>query len=173
MITIVSDTHSETGHELTGRTLEAVREADLVVHAGDFTTEAALSAFESESNRLVAVHGNNATPGVLDRLPKVQTFEENGVRFVVVHRHRSGSTGLELLGRERDADVVIFGHSHRHLVEDTGEVLLLNPGSHAQPRGGFRTHLELEPRKEGFGGGVRRGDGELLQEFSVGGMVES
>ncbi|WP_266078970.1 metallophosphoesterase [Haladaptatus caseinilyticus] len=173
MITIVSDTHSETGHELSGRTGEAVREADLVVHAGDFTTEAALDAFEAESNRLAAVHGNNATPGVLDRLPKVRTFETNGVRFVLTHRQRGGNTGLELLGRERDADVVVFGHSHRHLVANVGEVLLLNPGSHARPRGGLPTHIELEPQEEGFGGGVFRRNGKLVQEFTVGGLVES
>lgn len=173
MITIVSDTHSETGHELSGRTLDAVREANLVVHAGDFTTEAALDAFESESNRFVAVHGNNATQGVLDRLPKVRTFEENGVRFALTHRRRGGSTGLELFGRERDADVVVFGHSHRHLVEDTGEILLMNPGSHARPRGGLPTHIELEPQEEGFGGAIYRRNGKLVREFPVGGVVES
>ncbi len=164
MITIVSDTHSQTGHELSGRTETAVREADLVVHAGDFTTEAALDAFESASQRLIAVHGNNATPGVLDRLPAVRTFEENGVRFVLTHRQRGGNTGLELLGRERDADVVIFGHSHRHLAENAGEVLLLNPGSHARPRGGIPTHIELEPHEEGFSGAIFTRTGELVQE---------
>ncbi|MCO8242861.1 MULTISPECIES: metallophosphoesterase [unclassified Haladaptatus] len=167
MIAIVSDTHSRTGHELAGRTLEAVRRADLVVHAGDFTTTAVLDAFEAESSRLVAVRGNNATAGVADRLPAVRTFEENGVRFALTHRRRGGSTGLSLFGQERDADVVVSGHTHRHLVEQAGEMLLLNPGSYAQPRGNRPTHIELEPEGKGFAGRVYEMSGELVTEFPV------
>lgn len=170
MITIVSDTHSTTGHELTGRTLEAVRDADLVVHAGDFTTTAALDAFEAESSRLVAVRGNNATESVEDRLPNVRTFEENGVRFALTHRRRGGDTGLELFGREREADVVVSGHTHRHLARKAGDVLLLNPGSYAQPRGNLPTHIELEPTEEGFAGGIYVRDGKIVEEFPVGGL---
>ncbi|WP_231186326.1 metallophosphoesterase [Haladaptatus sp. DYF46] len=170
MITIVSDTHSATGHELTGRTLNAVRNADLVVHAGDFTTAAALDAFEAESSRLVAVRGNNASEAVEDRLPADRTFEENGVRFALTHRRRGGGTGLELFGRERGADVVVSGHTHRYLAEKAGEVLLLNPGSHAQPRGHRPTHIELEPTAEGFAGRVYDRNGEIVEEFPVEGL---
>ncbi|EFW93858.1 phosphodiesterase, MJ0936 family protein [Haladaptatus paucihalophilus DX253] len=170
MITIVSDTHSTTGHELSGRTLDAVRNAELVVHAGDFTTAAALDAFEAESSRLVAVRGNNATEAVADRLPEVRTFEENGIRFALTHRKRGGSTALSLFGREREADVVVFGHTHRHLAERAGEVLLLNPGSYAQPRGNHPTHIELEPREKGFAGRIYRQDGKIMGEIPVGGL---
>jgi uncharacterized protein len=170
VITIVSDTHGTTGHELAGRTMAAVRDADLVVHAGDFTTEVVLNAFEAESTRLVAVHGNNATPSVRERLPAVRTFEENGIRFALTHRRDGGSTGLELFGRERDADVVAFGHSHRHLARRAGEVMLLNPGSHARPRGNLPTHVELEPENEGFAGGIYTRNGKLVEEFHVGGL---
>ncbi len=170
MITIVSDTHSTTGHELRGRTLDAVRKADLVVHAGDFTTTAVLDAFEAESSRLVAVRGNNATEAVADRLPAVRTFEENGVRFALTHRQRGGSTALELFGRERDADVVVFGHTHRHLAERAGGVVLLNPGSYAQPRGNRPTHIELEPMGKGFAGKIYEWSGELVEEFPIGGL---
>src|SRR5699024_6138027 len=74
VICVVSDTHGTDGHRLADRTLEAVREADLVVHAGDFTTEAALDAFEAESRDFRAVRGNNATPTVRERLPEERIF---------------------------------------------------------------------------------------------------
>ena len=167
MITVVSDTHSTSGHELSGRTLDAVRDADLVVHAGDFTTEAALDAFEAASEHLLAVYGNNATDGVRDRLPAARSFETNGVRFALTHRQEGGSVGLELFCRERDANVVVFGHSHRHLVRDTGEVTLLNPGSHARPRGNLPTHVELHPDDDGFDGQVHTRDGSLVDEFRL------
>ncbi len=167
VITVVSDTHSTSGHELSGRPLDAVREADLVVHAGDFTTEAALDAFDAASERLIAVHGNNATAGVRERLPSAQSFEVDGVRFALTHREEGGSVGLELFGRQRGADVVVFGHSHRHAVRDTGEVTLLNPGSHARPRGNLPTHAELRPDGEALAGQIRTRDGSLVEEFRV------
>jgi len=78
VLAIVSDTHGTDGHRLEGRTLEAVREADTVVHAGDFTTEAVYDAFAAEANDLVAVHGNNDDPSLVERLPSVATFEREG-----------------------------------------------------------------------------------------------
>ena len=168
MITIVSDTHSRSGHELEGRTAAAVREADLVVHAGDFVTESALDAFEEVSDRLYAVYGNNASPGVRERLPPERTFEAEGFRFVLTHGDGRSATELSLLGRQQAADAVVFGHSHRHQATDAGEVLLLNPGSHAQPRGGLPTHVELRPADGRLDGEIRHRDGSVVEEFEVG-----
>lgn len=167
MITIVSDTHSRSGHELEGRTREAVREADLVVHAGDFLNETALDAFEAVADRLEGVYGNNDTPGVRDRLPPERTFEAEGFRFVLTHGDGRSATGLSLLGRQQAADAVVFGHSHRHAADDSGEVLLLNPGSHARPRGGLPTHVELRPDEGGLDGEIRHRDGSIVEEFRI------
>jgi len=113
MLVVVSDTHSREESKLQGRTAEAVREADVVVHAGDFYREPVLNAFESATRSLRAVYGNNDDAGIRDRVPEVRTVEYAGVRFAVTHRHRNGDTGLVMLARERDADAVICGHSHR------------------------------------------------------------
>ena len=72
MLTVLSDTHGTDDPRLRGRTLEAVREADLVVHAGDFTTEAALSAHREAAAELVAVHGNADERAVREQLPPLQ-----------------------------------------------------------------------------------------------------
>ncbi|GAB3414744.1 metallophosphoesterase [Haloparvum alkalitolerans] len=167
MLTVVSDTHSEEGHRLTGRTLEAVREADLVVHAGDFYTESALDAFYEAADTLRAVTGNNATAAVRDRLPAERVVEYAGVRFAVTHTRRGGATALALFGRERDADAVVFGHSHRPTVDATGAVTLLNPGSHAQPRGNRAAHAELVPDGDGLDGRLVTPGGETFERFRV------
>ncbi|NEU55280.1 metallophosphoesterase [Halorussus sp. MSC15.2] len=173
MITVVSDTHSRSGHELAGRTEEAVEEADVVVHAGDFLNGAALDAFEAVSDRLYGVYGNNATPDVRDRLPPERTFEVEGVRFVLTHGDDRGATGLSLLGRQQAADVVVFGHSHRHAVSEGEDVLLLNPGSHARPRGGVPTHAELRPTDGDaetdarLSGEIRHRDGSVVESFEI------
>ena len=179
MITVLSDTHSQSGHELEGRAEQAVAAADVVVHAGDFVTADALDAFQAVSDALYAVYGNNATPEVRDRLPPERTFEVAGVRFVLTHGDDRGATGLSLLGRQQAADAVVFGHSHRHAVSRGEDVLLLNPGSHARPRGGIPTHAELRPAGEDeatdrdadadatFEGEIRHRDGSVVETFEI------
>lgn len=168
MLAVVSDTHAATDHRLRGRTLEAVREAELVVHAGDFTSGRVLDAFLGEAERFFGVAGNSDDATVCDRLPPARTFEFVGVRFAVTHTRRGGATALELFGRERDADVVVFGHSHRPAVDDSGAVALLNPGSHAEPRGHRAAHAELDRTDGGLRGRLVTPEGEAFEAFHVG-----
>ena len=202
MIVVCSDTHSREGHALTGRTLEAVREAELVIHAGDFVTASALEAFESVAAALVAVHGNADHPAVKRRLPRVETVDVEGVRILVTHRSRGGDTGLAMLGRENGADIVVSGHTHRPRVSrvgappgaggaagakgtaggkraggteteavegtaGTGGLVLLNPGSHADPRGHRPGHAELTPSDEGLAGTLRSPDGTVHERVTI------
>lgn len=171
MLTVVSDTHGSDDHCLAGRTLTAVREAELVVHAGDFVTVPVLEAFRSEADRFRAVHGNNDGSAIRARLPPVRTVEYGGVRLAVTHGDGRSAVELGLLGRERDADAVILGHSHRPTVDRDGPLPLINPGSHAQPRGNRPAHAELEPADDGEGGLVgrlRTPEGDVFGRFRVG-----
>ncbi|WP_415379579.1 metallophosphoesterase [Halosimplex sp. TS25] len=174
MITVLSDTHGTDGHRLEGRTLEAVRAADLVIHAGDFTTEAVLDAFESEAGadadgdgEFVAVYGNNDDAGTRGRLEAARTVEWAGFRFVVVHGHEHDDTALSLLGRQERADVVVVGHSHEPGRRAMGAVTVLNPGSHADPRWYRPAHAELDPTEEGLRGRLVAPDGEVYSEFDL------
>lgn len=171
MLVVLSDTHSTDGTRLRGRTLEAVRDADLVVHVGDFMRESVLDAFEDAATEFRGVYGNNDDAMVRDRLPAVATVEYAGVRFAVVHGDGRSRTGLTMLGRERDADAVLFGHSHRPEFDDSGALPLLNPGSHAEPRAYQAAHAELESTEDGTGleGRLVTPDGEAFEEFTVGG----
>ncbi|MFB6152237.1 MAG: metallophosphoesterase [Haloarculaceae archaeon] len=176
MITVVSDTHGTDGHRLAGRTLTAVREAELVIHAGDFTTEAVYEAFVAEAGadkegegegEFVAVAGNSDGAAVRERAGTVRTVERAGVRFAVVHGHEHGETARSLLGRQEGADVVVVGHSYRPGWQPAGPVGVLNPGSHADPRGGRPAHAELEARAEGLRGRLVTPDGDVLSAFDV------
>ena len=174
MITLVSDTHGTDGHRLEGRTLDAVRESELVIHAGDFTTEAVLDAFEAEAGSavagetdFVAVYGNNAGGGIRARLQRERVVEWSGIRFVVVHGHEHDDTALSFLGRQERADVVVVGHSHEPGWRTGGAVTVVNPGSHADPRWHRPAHAELEPAGEGLNGRLVAPDGAVFSEFAI------
>jgi hypothetical protein len=130
---VLSDTHGE-DPRLTDHLREAVADARLV-HAGDFTTREALEGFEALASEVTAVAGNRDSAAVRARLPAVATVEAAGLRFVVVHGHEHDRTSLSLLARQEGADVAVVGHSHRPGIERSGDLTVLNPGSHADPRG--------------------------------------
>ncbi|WP_332897585.1 metallophosphoesterase [Haladaptatus sp. CMSO5] len=144
MITVVSDTHGNTGHRLSGRVFDAVSEADLVLHAGDFYTEAALSAFEQEATRLEAVYGNTDVHAIRSRLPAERVIEFDGLRIALTHGHEHTDTSLTMFGRQANAHLVVFGHSHEPGFEQRGDIGFLNPGSHADPRWHRPGYAELE-----------------------------
>jgi len=167
MLVVLSDSHRETGTGLKGRTLDAVRDADVVAHAGDFVTEDALNAFQDVAPTLLAVHGNADRPGVRDRLPTARSFSYGDVQVAMTHRQRGGPTGLEFFGRERAAALVVSGHTHRQRVTTTDALTLLNPGSHADPRGNRPGHAELEPATDGLDGRLVSPDGTVVERFHV------
>ena len=165
MLVVCSDTHSRESPRLEGRTETAVEEADLVVHAGDFTTGAVLEAFQARCD-LRGVYGNNDRPAIRERLPADRVVEWAGLRILVVHGHEHTETALAMAGRQSNADLVVFGHSHEPDFQ-RGTVPLCNPGSHADPRWHRPAHAELE-----WDGGAAKGrlvepSGEILQRFEV------
>lgn len=167
MLVALADTHSRDDARLEGRTAAAVDDAELVVHAGDFTTEAVLADLESRCD-LRGVQGNNDDPAVREALPAERTVEWRDLRIAVVHGHEHSETGLSLLARQRSADLLVHGHSHEPAFVDAA-VPLLNPGSHADPRWHRPAHAELRWDAEA---GLARGrlvqpDGEVLREFAV------
>lgn len=167
MLVVLGDTHGTESARLSGRTAEAVDDAELVVHAGDFTTPDVLDAFESRCD-LRGVYGNNDTDAVRERLPADRMVSWWDLRIAVVHGHEHTDPALSLFGRQANADLVVFGHSHDPAFVD-GPVPTLNPGSHADPRWNRPGHAELEWNA---GAGLATGrlvepDGEVFERFAV------
>ena len=162
MLALLADTHGTDDARLAGRAATAVAEAEALVHAGDFTTPAVHEALDAAAGeaRLYGVHGNRDVPALRERLPATRTVEVLDRRFVVVHGHEHDRTALSLLARQEDADCVVVGHTHRPGIETIGGVTLVNPGSHADPRGGPATHGEVRRRGETVKVAIVGGDGE-------------
>lgn len=131
-VVAMADTHVPgRARDLPAALWEAVDDADLVVHAGDWVSASLVDALAARSRRLLACHGNNDGADVRARVPEVARATVAGVRVGVVHETGAAS------GRERrcddaypDLDLLVFGHSHIPWNTTTPRGLrLLNPGS--------------------------------------------
>lgn len=145
----ISDTHL-TG-PFPGELLDIVKGADIVVHAGDFTSLAAYESLKGACKRLYAVHGNTDLAAVREALPQSLTFEAGGVRFGVVHNGKNVTdvTNMRYLALEMGVGVLIFGHLHRPII-DRSDVLLVCPGSPTKPRMSDPCVVELTIENSGI-----------------------
>lgn len=131
-VLIVSDTH-----RYLDNFRKAVKEAgsiDLLIHCGD------LEGSEAEINQIVScpvemVIGNN---DFFSRLPKEKEFLIGKHRVLLTHGHYYNvSMGYETIKKEavnRGFDMVMFGHTHKPLVDIDKEIVAINPGSLTYPR---------------------------------------
>jgi putative phosphoesterase len=143
---LLSDTHvPHRARAIPEQLWAAVDAADIVIHAGDWTGIPLLTELTERAARLIGVRGNNDRDPGFARLPEIATETIEGLRFAVVHETGDAS-GREAraAARFRDADVLVFGHSHIPWDTTAGSGLrLLNPGSptdrRRQPHGTFAT----------------------------------
>jgi hypothetical protein len=114
--------------------LEVLGAADLIVHAGDFSTAEVLAELR-ELGPVAAVHGNVDSPELRQQLPETISLELNDVVLGVVHDAGPAKGRLERLhARFPDADAVVFGHSHLPLHEERDGFQIFNPGSPTERR---------------------------------------
>ena len=114
--------------------LEALRAADLIVHAGDFSAPAVLAELR-ELGPVAGVHGNVDSPELRRELPETLTADVEGVTLAVIHDAGPAKGRLERLRtRFPDADAVVFGHSHLPLHEQREGFQIFNPGSPTERR---------------------------------------
>jgi putative phosphoesterase len=130
-ILVISDTHAGTVQELPKGMLQAIREAEWVIHCGDYSSIAVVEEIRRLARHFVGVYGN-ADPGAIRRqLPSETILELEGIRIAVIHPHWGGHPdGLEkeLVNRFPDVDAILFGHTHEPCNMRLNGVLLLNPG---------------------------------------------
>ena len=167
MLVVIGDTHGSDSTHLTGAALTAVREAETVVHTGDFTTAAVLDGFEREATTLAAVHGNNDGPAVRERLPATRVVTALDRRFVLAHGHEHDETSLSLLARQEDADAALVGHSHEPHIGDVGGTPVINPGSHADPRWHRPGYATIEAVPDGLRVYLRTPDDETFATGTI------
>ena len=142
---LLADTHvPRRARDLPPQVWDEVRQADVVLHAGDWVAPELLDELAEKAVRLVACWGNNDGPVLRSRLPERADVVLDGLHFTVVHE-TGGTAGREsrMSRRYPDTDVLVFGHSHIPWDSTTGTGLrLLTPGSPtARRRQPFCTYM--------------------------------
>ncbi len=135
-IAVVSDTHLPRGkRRLPARLIRECSAADLILHAGDFSVLSVLVELEL-LGPVQGVLGNTDDDDLAARLPVERVVAAGGVRIGMVHNSGpKDGRGERLREQFPDCQAVVFGHSHLPLIEQHGELLLLNPGSALEHRG--------------------------------------
>ena len=123
-VRIISDTHGL----LRPRAETALEGADLILHAGDVGRDGILQALESIAPT-VAVRGNVDHSDWAESLPLTQKVCVEGVEIYLIHDRDD----LIQHPPPSKCAAVIFGHSHKPLIEKCDGMVYINPGS-AGPR---------------------------------------
>ena len=142
-IIALSDTHLK-DEDLPPAVIALARKADVILHAGDFVTLECHSAL-AELGRLEAVHGNSDSLQLKRLLPERRVIEVDGLRIGLLHMasHGADLVGAQMMAREMEVEVLVFGHIHRPIIEK-GKRLLICPGSTTLPRMSSPSVAELE-----------------------------
>jgi uncharacterized protein len=138
VIAVISDTHLPRGaRRLPNECVRRIAGADLLLHAGDFSTLDVLRELEAIGPPLVGVHGNVDSPELCRLLPAKRIVEAEGARIAMIHDAGSRAGRLARM-RARfggEADAVVFGHSHLPLHEQAEDGFqIFNPGSPTERR---------------------------------------
>ena len=117
LIGVIADTHGFFDHRIAA----AFAGVDAIVHAGDVGGTHVLDALRLMAP-LYAVYGNNDEKLGGLGLQLREDFELSGVGFHLVHQLPHARPGPATA-------VVVFGHTHRTLIEPRDGVLYVNPGA--------------------------------------------
>lgn len=134
-ILIFSDTHGYTDSCI--NTIIDTKDVIAVIHAGDCVRDAEDLSSIFPDIPIRYVKGNN---DFYTNAPMDMTIEIGGKRIFVTHGHaynvkyESSFRTLVEKGHDINADLVIFGHTHKPYIAYEGNMTVINPGSAAFTR---------------------------------------
>jgi putative phosphoesterase len=138
LIAVISDTHMPRGgRRLPDACVERIASADLLLHAGDFSTLDVLRELEAIGPPVAGVHGNVDSADLRRLLPEERVVEAGGARIAMVHDAGPRTGRVERMRRRFGdrAELVVFGHSHLPLHERAPDGFqIFNPGSPTERR---------------------------------------
>ncbi|HID83261.1 MAG TPA: metallophosphoesterase [Chromatiales bacterium] len=132
-VAIISDTHAH----LDERIAELIRECDFAIHAGDICGETILSEMQPKTGKVLAVSGNNDPYCHKTDLPEITSIEMPGGKITVEHGHKHGHRSPchdSLRKHHPEARLIVYGHTHKLVIDKTTTPWVINPGAAGQTR---------------------------------------
>ena len=123
VIGLVSDTHGMVRPGL----YSALAGVELILHAGDVGPDDVLTELEAIAP-VRAVFGNTDAPGN-PRHAQELILSVGGVSIHVSHGHELGSPTPVKLAAAYQQRVLVYGHTHRQLIAEIDNRLVINPGA--------------------------------------------
>jgi putative phosphoesterase len=144
-IGVISDTHGL----LRPQVFDIFKAVDHILHGGDVGKEEILVELGALAP-VTAVYGNTDGFELRARLPRVATVRLEGFDVLVTHGDELGSpTPAKLHAAFPDAEIIVFGHTHKAVLELVDKtVTVMNPGAAGPARFGVPPSvgiMELEP----------------------------
>ena len=126
IVGVISDTHGL----LQPAAIEAFKDTDLIIHAGDVGKADILEDLQAIAP-VEAVRGNMDMDDWAHKLPETKLIEVGSVLLYVIHDVYK----IDIKPAKAGISAIIHGHTHKpSSIEDHNGVLFLNPGSATQPR---------------------------------------
>ena len=140
-IGILSDSHGY----IDPRILSSLQNVDCILHAGDIMDKAVIESLKAINPHVYCVSGNNDTPRVwptqdkeiVTALPEKRYFELNGDKIVLLHGHQYGSHQPDYQKLQQDFSdcrLIIYGHTHKQIVNTHTSPWIINPGASGKIR---------------------------------------
>lgn len=136
---ILSDTHGY----LDERIAEVIRDCDYAIHAGDIMGAHILEQLHPRKI-VIAVAGNNDYPAmwskeeaaIVSALPKSTSLVLPGGTVKIEHGDRLGGFPEhdQLRWDHADVKLVVYGHTHKRVIDQQAEPWIVNPGAAGRER---------------------------------------
>ena len=122
---LISDTHNK----LRNGVFSAFEGVDVILHAGDVGDPHIVTELETIAP-VHAVQGNTDGFDIRAWYGEELRLELAGKQIVVAHGHLLGSpTPQNLRKTYPNADLVVYGHTHQQLLDDSATPVVVNPGA--------------------------------------------
>ncbi len=141
LVAIISDTHAV----LHPKIEQLIADCDIAIHAGDICDGDILKAMKPRSGQVIAVRGNNDYPAAwpahqasqINEIPETARLELPGGIVKIEHGHRHDMHCPEhedLRAAHPEARLVVYGHTHRKVIDDFRRPWVVNPGAAGDTR---------------------------------------
>jgi putative phosphoesterase len=133
-VVIVGDTHARDFKDLPVEMIEAIQDADRVIHVGDYISKNVLDGFIAlKGQAFDGVCGNADPLSIRNEVPVKKIIEVSGKRIGITHPAIGGpseKTKNRVITKfkEENLDIIVYGHTHDFEIDKMQNMLIINPG---------------------------------------------